>query len=109
MQIVKQSDAYAVQVSRDIQQRIIGLENIYHNEDLKIIVADDSTDYTLHSANAVLIDLILAIVLVGLIMLLFLLSMRNAFLVMIVVPLSLISTFDVMFFLLSSLILFSFF
>src|SRR5690625_215714 len=93
MQILKQSDANAVQVSRDIQQRIIGLENIYHNEGLKIIVADDSTDYTLHSANAVLIDLILAIVLVGLIMLLFLHSLRNALIVMIAIPLSLIATF----------------
>lgn len=93
LQVLKQTDANAVQVSKDIQKEIGGLEKIYHADGLKIIVADDSTNFTLHSANAVLIDLILAVLLVGLIMLLFLHSARNALIVMIAIPLSLIATF----------------
>lgn len=93
MQVLKQTDANAVQVSEDIQKRISDIEKTYAAENLKIIVADDTTDFTLHSANAVLIDLVLAIFLVGLIMLLFLHSMRNALIVMVAIPLSLIATF----------------
>lgn len=93
LQILKQSDANAVQVSRDIKKIITGLGSEYQADGLQIAVADDSSDFTLHSANAVLIDLILAIILVGLIMLLFLHSVRNALIVMIAIPLSLIATF----------------
>lgn len=93
LKILKQSDANAVQVSKDIQKRIQTIEKDYHTSGLKIEVADDTSDYTLHSANAVLFDLVLAILLVGLIMMLFLHSMRNAVIVMVAIPISLITTF----------------
>ncbi len=93
MQVLKQTDANAVSVSRDLQKRMATLEKDFHSFGLNLSVADDTTDYTLHSANAVLVDLILAILLVGLIMLLFLHSIRNAIIVMVAIPLSLISTF----------------
>src|SRR5690606_32220320 len=60
---------------------------------LSLAVASDSSTYTLESANAVVFDLILAIILVAIIMLLFLHSFRNAVIVMVAIPVSLISTF----------------
>lgn len=93
VQITKQSDANAVEVSKLAQQLIQQLHQEYEAEGLQLTIANDSSDYTLASANAVMVDLVFAIILVGLIMLLFLHSFRNALIVMIAIPLSLITTF----------------
>jgi HAE1 family hydrophobic/amphiphilic exporter-1 len=93
LQIMKQSDANSVEVSKLTKELIISLEKQYEREGLKINIANDSSDYTLKSANAVVFDLVLAIVLVAIIMLLFLHSLRNALIVMVAIPLSLIATF----------------
>ncbi len=93
MQVLKQSDANAVAVSQDIQSTIESVEEAYAENGLKVHVANDTTDYTLNAANSVLFDLGLAVVLVGLIMLFFLHSLRNAAIVMTAIPLSLIGTF----------------
>lgn len=93
VQIIKQSDANAVEVSKQTQALIGQLHDEYRSEGLQINIANDSSIYTLKSANAVLIDLIFAIILVGLIMLFFLHSLRNALIVMVAIPVSLISTF----------------
>jgi HAE1 family hydrophobic/amphiphilic exporter-1 len=58
-----------------------------------VVVANDTSDFTLSSANAVQRDLLLAVLLVALVMLVFLHSLRNSFIVMIAIPASLISTF----------------
>ena len=57
----------------------------------KIKVVNDTTDFTLESADHVIFDLFLAIVLVAIVMLLFLHSVRNAFIVMVSIPASLIA------------------
>lgn len=93
LQVLKQSDANAVEVSKAIQKIIVDLNQEYTNQGLHVSVANDSSVYTLHSANAVIIDLVLAIALVGFIMLLFLHSFRNALIVMVAIPISLIATF----------------
>ncbi len=93
IQIVKQSDANAVEVSRATKELLKTLREEYGYAGLKIDIANDSTDYTLDSANAVVFDLIIAIVLVAVIMLFFLHSLRNSLIVMIAIPVSLISTF----------------
>src|SRR5690625_2292525 len=93
MQVLKQSDANAVAVSQDIQSTIESVEEAYADNALKVHEANDTTDYTLNAANSVLFDLGLAVVLVGLIMLFFLHSLRNAAIVMTAIPLSLIGTF----------------
>lgn len=93
VQITKQSDANAVDVSKNTKQLIEQLQQEYSQEGLQLNIANDSSDYTLESANAVMVDLVFAIILVGLIMLLFLHSFRNALIVMIAIPLSLITTF----------------
>jgi HAE1 family hydrophobic/amphiphilic exporter-1 len=57
----------------------------------------DSSTFTLEAANGVVHDLLIAIVLVALIMLFFLHSPRNATIIMVSIPLSIISTFIVMY------------
>jgi HAE1 family hydrophobic/amphiphilic exporter-1 len=91
--IQKQSDANAVSVSELVKKELTQLEKTYAKENLKFITAQDSSEYTLESADAVIHDLILAIVLVAAIMLLFLHSIRNSIIVMVAIPLSLIATF----------------
>lgn len=94
--VVRQSDANAVQVSADIKQAVAKLMQDYQGIGLNIVIANDSTNYTLDAANAVIFDLGLAIVLVALVMLFFLHSIRNSLIVMVSIPASLISTFIAM-------------
>ncbi len=93
IQVLKQTDANAVGVSEQIRKSIEKLQNDYSNIELKLDIANDSSVYTLESANAVLFDLFLAIVLVAFVMLFFLHSLRNALIVMVAIPASLIATF----------------
>jgi HAE1 family hydrophobic/amphiphilic exporter-1 len=93
MQVQKQSDANAVEVSRQVKLAIASLEKDYANIDLNITIASDSSTFTLQSADAVIHDLLLAIVLVAFVMLFFLHSLRNAVIVMVSIPASLIATF----------------
>ena len=91
MQVKKQSDANAVAVSESVQETIKTVEDGYKLQGVKLKVVNDTTDFTLESANHVIFDLFLAIVLVAIVMLLFLHSVRNAFIVMVSIPASLIA------------------
>jgi len=93
VQIMKQSDANAVGVSEQVRATIEKLQHDYASSGLNISVANDSSIYTLESADAVIHDLFLAIVLVAFVMLFFLHSIRNALIVMVAIPTSLIATF----------------
>lgn len=93
VQIMKQSDANAVSVSEEVQKIIERLHTEYASIELKLNIANDSSTYTLESANAVIFDLVLAIILVAFVMLFFLHSIRNALIVMVAIPASLIATF----------------
>lgn len=93
LQVLKQSDANAVAVSESIRSTIETIEAGYSSEGVKVFVANDTSEYTLNAANNVIFDLSLAVILVGLIMLFFLHSLRNAAIVMVAIPLSLIGTF----------------
>ncbi|KIO76627.1 acriflavin resistance protein [Pedobacter lusitanus] len=93
IQIIKQSDANAVEVSKSVHKVIETLQKDYSKNELKIVIANDSSIFTLESADAVIHDLLLAIVLVAFVMLFFLHSIRNALIVMVSIPASLIATF----------------
>ncbi|MDR0262673.1 MAG: efflux RND transporter permease subunit [Sphingobacterium sp.] len=103
LQVFKQSDANAVAVSEAVKKTIAvhdkdgklisGVEKDYAAQNIKILVANDSSDFTLNAADNVIHDLMIAIALVGFIMLFFLQSLRNAAITMIAIPLSLIATF----------------
>lgn len=91
--IQKQSDANAVSVSELVRKELSRLEDVYKEQNLTFTLAQDSSEYTLEAADAVIHDLILAVILVAAIMLLFLHSIRNSIIVMVAIPLSLIATF----------------
>jgi HAE1 family hydrophobic/amphiphilic exporter-1 len=93
VQIIKQTDANAVKVSEDIKAAIAKIQQDYKNFDLKLQIADDSSDFTLEAADGVIHDLFIAVFLVAFVMLFFLHSIRNAFIVMVSIPASLIATF----------------
>jgi HAE1 family hydrophobic/amphiphilic exporter-1 len=93
IQIIKQSDANAVEVSKGVHAAIAKLEVEYAANKLDIKIVNDSSIFTLESADAVIHDLILAVILVAFVMLFFLHSLRNALIVMVSIPASLIATF----------------
>jgi HAE1 family hydrophobic/amphiphilic exporter-1 len=93
LQVFKQTDANAVSVSEKVKQTIATVQKDYEQQGVEVTIGSDTTDYTLTAANNVMFDLILAIVLVGIIMLFFLHSLRNAAITMVAIPLSLIATF----------------
>lgn len=92
MQVKKQSDANAVSVSELVQKTIAQVEGNYKAQDIKVNIVDDTTEFTLEAADHVIFDLFLAIILVAVVMLLFLHNIRNAFIVMVSIPMSLIAT-----------------
>jgi HAE1 family hydrophobic/amphiphilic exporter-1 len=97
MQVMKQSDANAVEVSEAIHQSLRQMEEQYAVNHVKLPIVDDSSEFTLQASDAVIHDLILAVVLVAVVMLFFLHTIRNAFIVMVSIPASLIATFIGMF------------
>ncbi len=97
LRVKKQSDANAVDMSVATKERFKILEEKYQKEGLKFTVATDTSRPTVESVDAVIHDLELAVLLVAAVMLLFLHSMRNAFIVLISIPASLISTFVAMY------------
>lgn len=97
LRIKKQSDANAVDMARDTKLKFKELEEKYAKEGLKFTVATDTSKPTIESVDAVLHDLELAVLLVAAVMLLFLHSLRNAFIVLISIPASLITTFIAMY------------
>ncbi|WP_423146145.1 efflux RND transporter permease subunit [Rubrolithibacter danxiaensis] len=93
LQVLKQSDANAVAVSEGVRKIVDKVQTDYAKNGLKVNIASDSSVFTLESADAVIHDLILAVILVAFVMLFFLHSLRNAVIVMVSIPASLIATF----------------
>lgn len=91
--LLKQGDANAIEVSDLVRKRIAVLENEFATQELSMTIAQDSTEFTRQSINSVITDLLIIILLVTFVMLFFLHSFRNAVIVMTVVPVSLIATF----------------
>ena len=91
--VQKQSDANAVAVAQGVQKELDNLEAQYKRSNLKFKIASNTTDFTLEAVDAVVHDIGLAVVLVALVMLVFLHSLRNAVIVMVAIPASLVATF----------------
>ncbi len=92
----KQGDANAVNVSKAVRSTFEKIEKQNAGDKTKFIIADDSTDNTIAAVDSVVVDLILAVILVSLVMLLFLRSFRNSFIVIVAIPTSLITAFAMM-------------
>ncbi len=95
--VQKQTDANAVDVSRLVRAELNKIEKDYHAENIKFNIAQDGSLFTIDAANGVKFDLLLAVILVAIVMLLFLHSLRNSFIVMLAIPASILSTFIVMY------------
>ena len=95
--IKKQSNANAVKISQELRAKITLIEKKYESKGVKIIIADDTSDFTLEAADAVTHDLIIAVILVAAVMLLFLHSIRDSIIVLVAIPASLLSTFIAMY------------
>jgi len=96
LMVKKQGDANAIDVSTLIKEKFQSIEEHNANSDVKFVVTDDSTDNTIAAVNSVVVDLIMAVILVSLVMLLFLRSYRNALIVAVAIPTSLITAFGTM-------------
>jgi HAE1 family hydrophobic/amphiphilic exporter-1 len=94
--VQKQTDANSVDVSRLVKRELKRIESDYKTDNVKFNVAQDESQFTIDAANGVKFDLGLAVLLVAIVMLMFLHSFRNSFIVMLAIPCSLISTFTVM-------------
>ncbi len=97
IQVVKQSDANAVSVSKLVRAELLNIQAEYKDQGILFDIAQDSSTFTLDSANAVKKDLMLAIMMVAIVMLLFLHSIRNSLIVLVAIPSSLIATFVFMY------------
>lgn len=96
LMLKKQGDANAVEVSKLVHEKLKSIEAQNASSGVKFIVADDSTDKTIAAVDSVVFDLMLAVILVSLVMFLFLRSYRNALIVIIAIPTSLVTAFAVM-------------
>lgn len=96
LMLKKQGDANAVAVSTLVREKFKSIEEQNASAGVAFIIADDSTDNTIAAVNSVVYDLILAVILVSLVMLLFLRSFRNSFIVIVAIPTSLVTAFAVM-------------
>lgn len=93
LNIFKQEDANAITLSNDVRETVAQLCKRYSNIGLQIDTVSDTSDFTRESIKSVFMDLLLAILLVTLVILVFLHNWRNALIVMLVVPVSLIGAF----------------
>lgn len=92
MLVSKGAEANSVDVSKKVRDEIHDIEKDYANRGLRFTIAADGSQFTIDAANAVQFDLMLAVLLVGVVMLLFLHSLRSSFIVMVAIPASLIGS-----------------
>ncbi|EGO62839.1 efflux RND transporter permease subunit [Acetonema longum] len=91
--VQKQSDANQVEVCRAVREALLTLEEQNQTIHLKFDIISDSSLFIMDSADAVIADLGLAVLLVALVMLVFLHSLRSSLIVMVAIPTSLVATF----------------
>jgi HAE1 family hydrophobic/amphiphilic exporter-1 len=95
--IQKQSDANAVRVADLIKKELKTIEQEYAANHVAFEIATDDSVFTKASANAVVTDLLLAILIVSIVCFVFLHNVRSAIIVMLAVPLAIIPTFIMMY------------
>ncbi len=90
--VLRQTDFNAVKMAESVNKTIDGLENIYRSRHLQFRIVVDNTKFTLQAADAVEHDLAIALLLVALVILVFLHSVRDSFIVMLAIPCSFFGT-----------------
>ena len=94
--IQKQGDANAVSVADLAKAELETIEKEYAADGVRFEIATDESVYTKASANAVLADIFLAVLIVAFICFIFLHDLRSAAIIMFAIPLSIIPAFIVM-------------
>lgn len=97
IEIVKQADANAVDVSKSVKESLKNIKATYASKGFNYDIAADQSIYTLASADAVVHDLFLAIIIVAAVMLFFLHSFRSSMFVLVAIPSAMIPTFILMY------------
>ncbi len=92
IEIRKQSDANAVELSAEIRKQLAKLSKMYSHKGISFNLVADTSEFTLEAAKGVFKDLIYAILLVAMVMFIFLQNIRNSLIILFVVPISLIIT-----------------
>ena len=93
IEIKKQTDANTVNVSSLVREKLSEIKTLFVSKDFNYHIASDQSIYTLESANAVIDDLFIAIMIVACVMLFFLHSLRSASFVLIAIPSAMVPTF----------------
>jgi hydrophobic/amphiphilic exporter-1 (mainly G- bacteria), HAE1 family len=93
LSIKRQSGSNTVKVCHAIRKELSNLEASYSSIKLHFEVPFDSSVFTEKAASSVMHDLMYAVILVALVMLVFLHGLRNALIVMVSIPTSLIVSF----------------
>ena len=93
--VIKSSDSNTVEVADNLR-RVVDELNSELPAGAKLTVIDDTSTFIRDAVAAVLEDLLLAVLITGLVMLIFLHTVRSTFIVMLAIPTSIISTFLVM-------------
>ncbi|VBB48251.1 Multidrug transporter MdtC [uncultured Paludibacter sp.] len=91
--IKKQTGANAVKVAELLHSQLKNIEKNNSKSNLHFEVAFDSSIFTMEAASSVMHDLLFAIILVASVMLIFLHGIRNALIVMVAIPISLVISF----------------
>lgn len=97
IEIIKQSDANAVEVTKGVKKTFDEITEQYKLQNLQFFISTDQSIYTMESANGVMEDLMLAVLIVGVVMLAFLHSFRSSLFVLVALPSSIIPTFIAMY------------
>jgi len=90
--IIKQTDANAVEVCQRVKREIAELERQHLPINLRFEIVADASLFTIEAADAVKTDLLFAVLLVAAVMFLFLHSVRNSIIVLIAIPSSLLAS-----------------
>lgn len=93
----KQQDANTVETANLIKAELEKIKKNNPEKNLNFIIAQDGSIEIMDSANAVKMDLFLAVLIVAFIMLIFLHSLRDSLIVMVAIPSSLIATVFIMY------------
>lgn len=97
VEISKQTDANAVEVSHLVKAKLDTLVNEYKSKGFNYEVAIDQSTYTMEAATAVTHDLFLAVIIVAFVMLIFLHSFRSSLFILVSLPSAMIPTFILMY------------
>ncbi|HEY3118482.1 MAG TPA: efflux RND transporter permease subunit, partial [Chloroflexota bacterium] len=97
--ITKQSGANEIKVAEAVRQAIRKIETSMGRSGLHFEIVNDTSRFTTAALDDVQRDLYLAMLITGLVLLLFLHTLRNTGMVLVAIPTSLLTTFLIMFFL----------